>query len=141
MRWATRKGIHVDRAATAWLIVAYIDPDAEFVYVDDPAEVPSDATAFDMRGCELTHVGDDVTFETVLRRHDLDDPVLWEIARIVHQADLEDDRYDAPAAAGFDLIVRALGTDHDDEGVRTVTAEILTSMERHLRLHLLGHSH
>ena len=46
MKWATRAGIHVDRAASAWLISTYIDPDAEFVYVDDPDDVPADATAF-----------------------------------------------------------------------------------------------
>ena len=48
MRWATRPRIHVDRAATAWLITTYIDPDAEFVYVDDPADVPEDATALSL---------------------------------------------------------------------------------------------
>ena len=133
MRWATRPRIHVDRAATAWLITSYIDPDAEFVYVDDPADVPEDATAFDMRGCELTHVGVDVTFETVLRRYELDDPVLWKIGEIVHQADVEDDRFDAPEAAGLDRIVRALGVDHDDEQVRALTATILTSLEQYLR--------
>ncbi len=133
MKWATRPRIHVDRAATAWLITTYIDPDAEFVYVDDPADVPHDATAFDMRGCELTHVGIDVTFETVLRRYELDDPVLWKIAEIVHQADVEDDRFDAPEAAGLDTIVRALGVDHNDEEVRAITGTVLTSLEQYLR--------
>lgn len=133
MRWATRAGIHVDRAASAWLIVRHVDPDADFVYVDDPGDVPKDATAFDMLGCELTHRGDDVTFETILRVHELDDPVLWQIAEIVHEADVADDRYDAPAAAGLDLLVRALGADHDDEGVRLLTAELLDSLALHLR--------
>ena len=50
MRWATRAGCHVDRAACAWLIRRFIDADAEFVFVDDPDEVPADATPFDMRG-------------------------------------------------------------------------------------------
>jgi len=133
MKWATRPRIHVDRAATAWLISTYVDPDAEFVYVADVADVPADATAFDMRGCELTHVGNDVTFETVLRRYSLDDPVLWRIAEIVHQADVEDDRFDAPEAAGLDTIIRALGVDHDDEAVRHIAGEIFTSLEGYLR--------
>lgn len=133
MRRATRSGIHVDRAASAWLIRTYVDPDAEFIYVDDREDVPADATPFDMRGCELTHVGDDVTFETVLRRYDLADPILWRIAEIVHQADVEDDRYDAPESSGLDAIIRALGIDHTDEQVRVITAEILTSLERYLR--------
>ena len=138
MKWATRAGIHVDRAASAWLISTYVDPDAEFVYVDNPDDVPADATAFDMVGCDLSHHGNDVTFETILRRRDLTDPVLWRIAEIVHEADVEDDRFDAPEAPGLDTIIRALGRDHDDEGVRAVTATILTSLELHLRAELRG---
>ena len=111
----------------------YIDPDAEFAYVEDPDDVPADATAFDMVGCDLTHHGAGVTFETILRRYDLDDPILWQIAEIVHQADVEDDRFDAPEAAGFDVIIRALGHDHSDEEVRAITATLLTSLEQHLR--------
>ena len=76
MRWATRAHCHVDRAACAWLIRRFIDPDAEFVFVDDPDEVPADATPFDMRGVELSHHGGDCSFETFLRRYELDDPVL-----------------------------------------------------------------
>jgi len=68
----------VDRAACAWLIRRSIDPEAEFIFVDDPVEVPSDATPFDMRGVELGHHGGDCTFETILRRYRLDDPALWD---------------------------------------------------------------
>ncbi len=64
MRWATRKHCHVDRAACAWLIRRFLDPEAEFVFVDDPDEVPADATPFDMRGAELSHHGGDCSFET-----------------------------------------------------------------------------
>lgn len=138
MKWATRVGIHIDRAASAWLITDYVDPDAEFLYVEDLDDVPDEATAFDMVGCDLTHHGDDVTFETILRRYELDDPVLWRIAEIVHQADVEDDRFDAPEASGLDVIVRALGLDHDDEQVRLLTATIMRSLERYLRRETLG---
>lgn len=137
MKWATRAGIHVDRAATAWLISTYVDAEAEFVYLVDHDDIPDDATPFDMRGCELSHVGDDVTFETVLRRYELSDPVLWQIAQIVHQADVEDDRFDAPEAAGLDTIIRALGVDHSDEQVRLLTGEVLTSLELYLRREML----
>lgn len=44
MKWATRANIHIDRAACAWLIRRHIDPDAEFVFITDPAELPADAT-------------------------------------------------------------------------------------------------
>ncbi len=137
MKWATRAGIHIDRAASAWLITSRVDPDAEFVYVDDPDDVPDDAIAFDIPGCELGHQGADVTFETILRRHDIVDPVLWQIARIVHEADVEDGRFDAPEAPGFDLIIRALGVDHADEEIRALTATVLDSVEQYLRRDLL----
>jgi hypothetical protein len=108
MRWATRAGIHVDRTARAWLIRRFIDPEPVFVFVHDPDEVPADATAFDIRGAELSHRGGQCTFETMLARYELDDPALGEIARIVHEADLEDERYDAPEARGLDVILRGL---------------------------------
>ena len=76
MRWATRSGPHVDRTACAWLIRRFIDADAEFVFVDDPDDVPADATPFDMRGVELGHHDGECSFEAVLRRYELTDPVL-----------------------------------------------------------------
>ena len=100
MRWATRPNCHIDRVACAWLIRRFIDAEAEFVFVDDPLDVPADATPFDMRGVELGHHDGDCSFETILRRYELVDPVLWELAKIVHEADLDDERYDAPEAAG-----------------------------------------
>ena len=115
MRWATRRHCHVDRAACAWLIRRFLEPGAEFVFVDDPDDVPADATPFDMQGVELGHRGGDCSFEAFLRRYDLDDPVLWEIARIVHEADLADERYDAPEAPGLDVLLRGLSMTHDDD--------------------------
>ena len=116
MKWATRSGVHVDRAASAWLIRRFIDPEAEFVFVEDPDEVPANTTPFDMMGVDLTHHGEDVTFETILRSYGLDDPVLHRLGRIVHEADLADDVYDAPESAGLDSIILGLSlveTDHD----------------------------
>ena len=137
MRWATRAGIHVDRAASAWLIAAFIDPDATFLYIDDGAEVPDDATPFDMVGAALSHVGPDVTFETILRVHGIADPVLWRIGQIVHQSDLGDDRYDAPEADGLDVIIRALGSVHDDESVQRLCATLFDALHHHLRTQAL----
>jgi len=115
MKWATRRHCHVDRAGCAWLIRRFIDPEAEFVFVDDPEEVPADATAFDMRGAELSHHGGECSFEAFLRHYELADPVLWELARIVHEADLADERYDAPEAPGLDVLLRGLSMVRDDE--------------------------
>jgi hypothetical protein len=139
VRWATRSGCHVDRAGCAWLIRRFVDPDAEFVFVDDPDEVPEDATPFDMRGVDLTHHDQDCTFETVLRRYDLDDPALWDVARIVHEADLADDRFDAPEAVGLDVICRGLSMVRDDHEVLEVAAAVFDGLyEYRHRALLLG---
>lgn len=138
MRWSTRAGIHIDRAACAWLIARFVDPAAEFVFVAGPDDVPADATAFDMRGVELSHHGGDCTFETILRRYDLDDPVLWRIAEIVHEADIEDDRYDAPEAAGLDTVLRGLSMIGDDQQTMTVTGPVFDGLYEFFRRSLLG---
>ena len=139
MKWATRSGVHVDRAACAWLIRRLIDPDAEFVFVDDPGEVPGDATAFDMRGAELGHHGGDCSFETILRRFNLDDPALRDVARIVHEADLADERYDAPEAPGLDVLLRGLSMVRDDEELLAVSEPLFDGLyEYRKRALLLG---
>ena len=137
MRWATRAGVHVDRAACAWLVRRFIDPDAVFVFVDDPDEVPADATAFDMRGVDLSHHGGDCSFETILRRYDLDDPVLWDVARIVHEADLADERYHAPEAPGLDVICRGLSMVAGDHQVLAVTGPLFDGLYEHRRRAML----
>ena len=137
MRWATRANCHVDRAACAWLIKRFIDPDAIFVFVDDPAEVPEGATAFDIRGAELSHHGEDCSFETMLGRYDFGDPVLWDVARMVHEADLADERYDAPEAPGLDVICRGLSMVADDEQVLTVTGPLFDGLYEYRRRALL----
>jgi hypothetical protein len=109
VKWATRPGCHVDRAGCAWLIRRFIDPDATFHFVEDASEVPADAMPFDMRGVPLSHRGGDCSFETMVRHYGLTDPALARIGRIVHEADLADERYDAPEAAGLDLVIRGLG--------------------------------
>ena len=139
MRWATRTGPHVDRTACAWLIGRFIDPDAEFVFVEDPDEVPADATAFDMRGVELSHRGGECTFEVLLDRYGLDDPVLRAIGRIVHEADLEDERYDAPEARGLDVLLRGLSMVRADHEVLELSAPLYDGLYEYLeRASLLG---
>jgi hypothetical protein len=127
----------VDRAACAWLIRRFTDPDAEFVFVDDPDQVPADATPFDMRGVELSHHQGDCTFETMLRTFGLDDPVLWDIARIVHEADLDDERYDAPEASGLDVLCRGLSMILDDPSMLAVSGRMFDGLYEYRRRALL----
>jgi len=139
VKWATRSGPHVDRTACAWLIARFIDHDAEFVFVDDPDEVLADATAFDMRSAELSHRGGECSFEAVLREYELKDPVLWAIARIVHNADLEDERYDAPEAPGLDVLMRGLSMVRDDHEVLALSGPLYDGLYEYLkRASLLG---
>lgn len=139
MIWATRTGVHVDRAACAWLIRRFIDTEATFVFVEDAADVPVEATAFDMRGAELSHHGDDCTFETMLKRHEVADPVLWDIARIVHEADLGDERYDAPEAPGLDVLLRGLSMVRDDDDVLAISGPLFDGLyEYRARATILG---
>lgn len=139
MIWATRTGVHVDRAACAWLVKRFIDPEATFVFVDDAADVPAEATPFDMRGVELSHHEDDCTFETMLKRFDLTDPVLWDIARIVHEADLGDERFDAPEAPGLDVLLRGLSMVRGDKEVLAVSGPLFDGLyEYRARATLLG---
>jgi len=133
MRWATRAGVHIDRAACAWLIRRWVDADAEFVFIGESAPVPPDATGFDLRGVELSHHGADCTFETILRRYDLTDPVLWRIAEIVHEADLDDERYHAPEAAGLDVVLRGLSMTCDDDRVLAVAVPIFDGLYEYFR--------
>jgi hypothetical protein len=138
MRWATRPHCHIDRVACAWLIRRVIDPEAEFVFVEDPLDVPADATPFDMRGVELGHHDGDCSFETILRRYDVADPVLWELAKIVHEADLDDERYDAPEAPGMDVLVRGLSMNHDDDELLAITAPLFDGLYEYRRRALLS---
>jgi hypothetical protein len=139
MKWATRAGIHIDRAACAWLIRRNIDPDAQFVYLDDPYQIPTDATPFDMRGVDLSHHHDDCSFETILRRYEITDPVLWVIAEIVHEADIDDGKFDAPEAPGLDTVLRGLSLTCTDDETFTVATRIFNGLyEFHRRRVLSG---
>jgi hypothetical protein len=120
MRWATRRHCHVDRTACAWLISRFVDPNAEFVFVDDPDDMPEDATPFDVRGADLGHVNGRCSFESILVAYERHDDALDALARIVHEADLADERFDAPEGPGLDAVVRALAhvTADDEELIR-----------------------
>ena len=140
MKWATRAQVHVDRAACAWLIRRFIDPAAEFEFVDDPADVAPDVTGFDMRGVALSHHEGRCSFETALLHFDLSaDPALEEIAHIVHEADLADETFDAPIAAGLDALIRGVSlisdTDHD---TLAVTDRLFDGLYEHIHRHLLS---
>jgi len=125
-RWVTRPRPHIDRIASAWLIKRFIDPDAEFLFAP-PAEFPKDAIPFDAPGVELSHQGEDCTFETLVKRARLRDRRLARLAEIVHEADLRDGKYPHEEARGIDVAVRALLAASPDD--RQVLAQGMTLFE------------
>ena len=106
-RWVTRPRPHIDRIASAWLIKRFIDPQAQFVFAS-PVDFPKDAIPFDAPGVELSHQGEDCTFETLLKRARLRDRRLVRLGELVHEADLRDGKYPHEAARGIDVAIRAL---------------------------------
>jgi hypothetical protein len=108
--WVTRPHPHIDRTACAWLIRRFIDPEATFAFAPDPEAARAlGGTPFDMRGVDLGHHHGRCSFETMLHTYHLDDPALDEIAEMVHDADLDDEKFRSPEAPGLDAIVRGLG--------------------------------
>ena len=141
MKWATRAGCHIDRVACAWVITRFIDSDAEFVFVNDPDEIPEGAMAFDIRGVPLSHHEGRCTFETIVFYYELADPALDQIARIVHEADLADDVYDAPEAAGVDILIRGLSMVRTDDEMLALTGPLFDGLYEYFkRSNMLGSS-
>ncbi len=126
MLWVTRPRPHIDRTACAWLIRRFIDPDAEFGFAPDAeSALALGGTPFDMVGVDLGHHEGRCSFETILHRHHLTDPALHEIAAMVHDADLDDERFRSPEAPGLDAIVRGLGlVIQDDQKLLALTDQL-----------------
>ena len=107
-RWMTRRNLHIDRLASAWLIKQFIDKRPRFYFVAE-GETVEGAIHFDMFGAEFTHHGEDCTFETMLKRFGLSgNKGLREIAEIVHDIDLKDDKFHRLEAAGLNAIINGL---------------------------------
>jgi len=115
--WMTRPRPEVDRVASAWLIKNFIDPKARFAFSSDANTHPG-AVRFDMFEGEFTHVGDNCTFETLLKRFELRDRRLRLIAQIVHDADLDDDKFGRAGGRAIDLIFKGWArADRPDEEI------------------------
>lgn len=114
MKWVTRERPKIDRIACPWLITRFIDKQPEFLYVpaDQVLKVAKDsgATPYDIPGVEMTHVGELCSFDAFLKKHQLTDPALQQLALIVRGADTS--RLDlTPQSAG--LFAISLGLSHN----------------------------
>lgn len=114
--WVTRKNVHVDRIASAWLIRRFIDPDATFEFVPGQGYRPSgDVLTFDMYEGTFTHVGDACTFETLIERFGLTQPGLSAIAEIVHDIDVKDGKFARSEAPGVAAMIAGIATLHRED--------------------------
>jgi hypothetical protein len=117
--WVTRRGVHVDRIASAWLICRFIDPEARFKFVSDKGYVPEPGEIrFDMFEAEYTHEGDHCTFEVLLARLCPPEPALQAIAEIVHDIDLKDGKFGREEAAGIRTLIAGIAAATDDDSRR-----------------------
>lgn len=114
--WLTRPRPEIDRVASAWLIRKCIDPKARFVFAANPAKHPN-AIPYDMFEVEFSHHGDDCTFETLVKRFGITDKVILKIAEMVHDADLEDGKFQTAECIGIDRVLKGWGKSglSDDE--------------------------
>lgn len=120
-RWATRARPWVDRLACAWLIRRFIDPDARFVWLADPAKAPRGVLGFDFDGARFTHIGARVSFEVLLTSFGLDrDPKLQRMAGAVHYLDAGG--IPVPEAAGLESVLGGLREMHADDDVLVAAA-------------------
>ena len=115
----------MDRTACIWLIRRFLDPDADFSFFGDPAEAPEGAELFDVIGARLSHREEDCSFETFLKEYGLEDRVLREIAEIVHDADLMDEKYGRPESEGLDAIVRGMQLSLPDDETLSGHTDVL----------------
>lgn len=119
MKWITRERPKIDRIACPWLIKHFVDENAEFIYVpkeqvfDKAKEL--DAVPYDIPGAEYSHYGDECTFDYIIKKHQLTDPSLLQLALIIRGADT--DRFDlAKQSAGLWAISAGLSYNYKDDG-------------------------
>ena len=103
--WVTRLRPEIDRVGSAWLIRKFIDPKAKFIFA---RKVPANgrAISFDMLDAEFSHQGEDCTFETLLKRFRIQDKVVRKIGEMVHDADLDDEKFQRTECIGIDRVLK-----------------------------------
>ena len=111
MKWVTREHPHTDRIACPWLVLRFIDADAEIVYVPRDEVLPyadrEGAISFDAPGARYTHRDGLCSFEVIVEAYGLGgDPALALVAKVVHGADVSEDADATPQSRGLEAIAR-----------------------------------
>lgn len=126
-RWATRKRPWIDRLACAWLIRRFIDADAQFIWLDSPSDCPSDALGFDFDGARFSHVGQRVSFETLVESFAVQQPGLARLASVIHYLDVGGSQ--PSEAAGVERVLAGLRESiGDDDQLTTVAGGIFDGL-------------
>lgn len=131
--WVTRRDVHVDRIASAWLIRRFIDPRARFKFVPARGYRPEpEELRFDMYQGEYTHEGERCTFETLLDRFALDDPALRAIGEIVHDIDLKETTFGREETAGVAAMIAGITRSREEDEERIARgAALLDDLHAH----------
>lgn len=124
MKWVTREHVHVDRVACPWLIRRFVDPEAEFLFV--PSEEVErlakreGAIPFDIKDTELGHHGDRCSFDAIVRKYDLKDEALLDVATIVRAADTD----------AFEIAPESIGLEAISSGATMITRDDHETIEK-----------
>ena len=139
MRWVTRKQPHVDRCASAWLIKRFIDPEAEFTFIERHDPIPEGAIAFTLPGAEIKPMeGVSTTYDALMERYGVTDPVARAMQAAIRdfEIDAAEDlsRVRRPESAGIALILRGLARVSDsDEQIVERAMVILDALAAEMR--------
>jgi hypothetical protein len=118
VKWITRERPKIDRIACPWLIKNFVDKDAEFIYVSKESVFEKaeelNAVPYDIPGAEYSHYGDECTFDFIIKKHNLADPELLLLSKIIRGADT--DHFDlAQQAAGLWAISAGLSYNYRND--------------------------
>ena len=116
--WVTRRGVLIDRIASAWLIQRFIDREAQFRFVSPGEPSAPGELRFDMAEADFGHEGDRCTFETLVARFGAADPALRQLAEIIHDLDLRDGKYGRNEAPGVALVIAGLAAAEPGDAAR-----------------------
>jgi hypothetical protein len=126
--WVTRPHPEIDRVGSAWLIRKFIDPEAKFVFANSPEE-SVDAIPYDMFNVEFSHHGDLCTFETLIDRFGIRDRAVSRIAEVIHDADLEDDKFHRAEGFGIEQIFKGWAKEgRTDEAILSLGFECFNAL-------------
>lgn len=128
MKWVTRQNANVDRIACPWLIKRFIDPDAEFLFVERDQVLAvaarEGAHSYDAEGAEYTHRDGKCSFDVLVEEFDLTgDAGLVRLAEVVHAADVSEDIDSSPEGRGLSAIAHGFALIHGTEDHKKIELE------------------